>query len=101
MPVPERPEDADVEITASARAKEMTVRKAPNVRSRPVAEPDGETATGSDRENLPPQIRTGETYQHIRIDYRMAARATVDRSAAEGRADSGSRERAEDPDGRN
>ncbi|MFI0357045.1 hypothetical protein [Actinomadura sp. 9N407] len=70
---PERPERADVEITATARADELVFREAPEVDAAHRAEPEGESAAGSTRTNLPDQVRAGTTYRDVRIDFRVAA----------------------------
>jgi hypothetical protein len=90
VPRPRRPERADVEISASARARRLRVRKAPDVVERTVAEPGGETASGSDRENLPDEVQEGATYEDIRIDHRIASRLTgegADAGESEGAAE--------------
>jgi hypothetical protein len=74
VPRPEHPRDPDVEISASATARELRFRERPEVTVHAVAEPGGECASGSDRTNLPDQVAAGVTYRDIRIDFRVAAK---------------------------
>ena len=42
-------------------------------------EPGHESASGSDRTNLPERVEPGVTYRDVRVDYRLASRlASVD-----------------------
>ncbi|MGP4097482.1 hypothetical protein [Nonomuraea sp. KM90] len=76
MARPEHPRDPDVEISASATARELRFRTPPEVTVRAEAEPAGECAWGGDRTNLPERVEAGVTYRDIRIDFRVAARLT-------------------------
>ncbi|WP_186404286.1 hypothetical protein [[Actinomadura] parvosata] len=76
MPKPEHPTTPDVEITASAKARELRFHAPPQVSVHATAEPTGECAWGSDRTNLPDQVEPHVTYRDIHIDFRLAARLT-------------------------
>jgi hypothetical protein len=39
-------------------------------------EPGHESASGSDRTNLPARVESGVTYRNVRVDYRLASRLT-------------------------
>ncbi|MFG2074644.1 hypothetical protein [Nonomuraea maritima] len=71
----DRPESPDVEITASAGARELRFEEHPDVTVERTARPTGESASGSNRTNLPDEVTTHVTYQDIHIDFRVAARA--------------------------
>jgi hypothetical protein len=66
--------EPDVEISARARARELTFHETPEVSESARAEPGGESVVGGHRENLPARVETGVTYRDIRIDHRLAAR---------------------------
>jgi hypothetical protein len=74
MARPEHPQQPDVEISATAEAAELRFGERPEVRVRHWAEPAGESASGSDRTNLPDQVEANVTYRDIRIDFRVAAK---------------------------
>jgi hypothetical protein len=75
MPVgkPERPERADVEIGARVEAEELVFRREPWTRVVHWAGPEGESASGSDRVNLPERVEARVTYREVRVDWRVAA----------------------------
>jgi len=78
---PDRVEDADVEIGASVKAKRLRFREKPKTQVElhgELHEPEGdrelETASGSERQNLPDEIEPGVTYRDVRVRWRAAAR---------------------------
>jgi hypothetical protein len=78
---PDRLEDADVEIGAAVKAKKMRFKSRPetDVELRgEVREGDQrseiETASGSERRNLPEEVEPGVTYRDVRVRWRAAAR---------------------------
>ncbi len=78
---PDRVEDADVEIGASVKAKRLRFREKPKTRVElhgELHEPKGdgelETASGSERQNLPDEVEPGITYRDVRVHWRAAAR---------------------------
>lgn len=78
---PEQIENPDVEIGASVRAKRLRFRQRPetNVEFRgELREPDRhselESASGSERQNLPDEIEPGVTYRDVRVRWRAEAR---------------------------
>ncbi|MEW2359743.1 hypothetical protein [Spirillospora sp. NPDC029432] len=74
MVKPERPERPDVEITATVRAEELVFHEVPDVDVTHRAEPEGESASGSTRTNLPDQVEPGTVYRDVHIDFRVAAK---------------------------
>ena len=78
---PDRVEDADIEIGASVKAKRLRFREKPKAHVElhgVLHEPEGdgelETASGSQRQNLPDEVEPGVTYRDVRVRWRAAAR---------------------------
>ena len=71
---PERPRQPDIEFTASVKADELRFDEVPDTDVRFFGEPDHESASGSDRENLPEKVEPGVTYRDVKVDYRLATR---------------------------
>jgi hypothetical protein len=75
---------ADVSITARVTADSLRFEKVPNPRVEFTGRPRRETAWESERENLPPEVRPGETYRNIGITLRLrSVFADIDRIVAE------------------
>jgi hypothetical protein len=77
-------ESADISITATVRARELTFEVVPN----PTVEFPGthqrETVWDAVRENLPPAVQPGVTYRDIGIRLKIVSRfADIDRIVAE------------------
>jgi hypothetical protein len=53
---------------------ELRFEQPPETDIRFVGEPGHESASGSDRANLPEQVESGVTYRKVRVDYRLASR---------------------------
>lgn len=71
---PGRPRSPDIELTASVHADALRFVEPPETDVRFVGEPGRESASGSDRINLPEQVDPGTTYRNARVDYRLASR---------------------------
>jgi len=79
---PDRIEEPDVEIGARARARGLRFRSRPQthvelhgeVTERGRRREDVETASGSERENLPAEVEPGVTYRDVDIRWRATAR---------------------------
>jgi hypothetical protein len=78
---PDRIEDPDVEIGASVRAKRLRFREKPQTQVElhgELEEPEGqselETASGSERQNLPDEVEPGVDYRDVNVRWRAAAR---------------------------
>jgi hypothetical protein len=83
---PTRPRDADIELVASVEADELRFDEPPETEVRFFGEPGHESASGSDRTNLPEEVEPGVTYRNVRIDYRLATRLVEAPSRARKRA---------------
>ena len=64
------------------KADELRFDEVPDTDVRFFGEPEHESASGSDRENLPEKVEPGVTYRDVKVDYRLATRvrAADDRS---------------------
>ena len=71
---PSRPHSADIELLASVEADELRFDQPPETEVRFFGEPGHESASGSDRTNLPDKVEPGVTYRDVRVDYRLASR---------------------------
>jgi hypothetical protein len=70
----EPPDEPDVEISASVKARELTFNEPPRTRVETFAEPSGRSGTASSRRNLPGQVEAGVTYQDVEVDYKAGAK---------------------------
>jgi len=78
---PDRLEDPDVEIGAAVKAKRLRFKGKPETevdvhgevreRDRPIPV---ETASGSERHNLPEEVEPGVTYRDVRVSWHAAAK---------------------------
>jgi len=73
---PSRPHSADIEFTASLKADKLRFDESPETDVLFFGQPGHESASGSDRTNLPEKVEPGVTYRNVRIDYRLASRLT-------------------------
>ena len=79
------PDDPDVEIGASVRARRLRFRKKPQVdvktRGHVEVHPEladelnleGEGGSRAERENLPDEVEPGVTYRNVRVGWRAGA----------------------------
>ncbi|HEX7316430.1 MAG TPA: hypothetical protein VF297_21180 [Pyrinomonadaceae bacterium] len=75
---------ADLSITARVTADSLRFEKVPNPRVEFTGKQKRETAWESERENLPRQVRPGETYRNIGITLHIrSVFADIDRIVAE------------------
>jgi hypothetical protein len=71
---PSRPRSPDIEFAASVHADELRFVEPPETEVRFDGTPAHESASGSDRTNLPEQVEAGVTYRSVRVEYRLASR---------------------------
>jgi hypothetical protein len=86
-------DDADVEIGASVKAKRLRFREQPKTKVElhgEVREPEGggelQTASGSERRNLPEEVEPGVTYRDVRVRWRAAARLDAQKDSSKQRS---------------
>ena len=77
---PDRVENADVEIGAIVKVKQLRFRQKPKTHvelhgelHEPDAQGELETTSGSERKNLPDEVEPGVTYRDVRVRWRAAA----------------------------
>ena len=93
---PDRPENPDIEFTADVKASELRFEEVPETEVRFPGHPERESASGTDRENLPEEVEPGVTYRNPRVRLRIAT-ALADADLQNERRDHGL-ERPEDTD---
>jgi hypothetical protein len=70
---PRRPDNADITVTATVRARQLRFGEVPQTSTEFTGTPGHESASGSDRTNLPKRVAKDITYRHVRVDYWLAA----------------------------
>jgi hypothetical protein len=70
---PRRPENADITVTARVRARRLRFAEVPQVSTEFTETPGHESASGSDRANLPERVESDVTYHDVQVDYWLAA----------------------------
>lgn len=71
---PKRPASADITFTAEVRADQLMFGEAPQTHTEFTGVPAYQSASGSDRANLPQRVEKDVTYRHVRVDYWLAAK---------------------------
>jgi hypothetical protein len=69
---PRRPDNADITITARVRAKWLRFGEVPQISTEFTGTPGHESASGSDRVNLPERVAKDITYRHVQVNYWLA-----------------------------
>ena len=75
---PTRPESPDIEFTADVKARELRFERVPKTEVRFFGSPERESASGTDRENLPEEVEPGVTYRDPEVRLRIATALTGD-----------------------
>lgn len=70
---PRRPGNADITVNASVRARQLRFGEVPQSRTEFSGAPGHESASGSDRANLPERVEKDVTYRNVRVSYRLAS----------------------------
>jgi hypothetical protein len=70
---PGRPDNADITVTARVRARRLRFTEVPQTSTKFTGTPGHESASGSDRANLPERVERGVTYHDVWVDYWLAA----------------------------
>ena len=69
----DRPENPDIEFTADVKARELRFEEVPETEVRFTGHPERESASGTDRENLPDEVEPDVTYRDPRVRLRIAS----------------------------
>ena len=69
---PDKPVKPDIELTADVKARELRFEEVPETEVRFPGHPERESASGTDRENLPDEVEPGVTYRNPRVRLRIA-----------------------------
>lgn len=75
---PARSRSPDISLCARVDAKEMRFVEVPETKVEFFGGPGRESAHGSDPTNLPHEVREGESYRNVRVDYRLGSRILFD-----------------------
>ena len=70
---PDKPENPDIEFTADVKAKWLRFEEVPETEVRFSGHPERESASGTDRENLPHEVEPGVTYRDPKVRLRIAS----------------------------
>ena len=70
---PDKPENPDIEFTADVKAKWLRFEEVPETEVRFTGEPGHESASGTDRENLPDEVEPDVTYRDPKVRLRIAS----------------------------
>ncbi len=70
---PDEPRDADIEFTADVKAKRLRFERVPETEVRFRGHPGHESASGTDRENLPDEAEPNVTYEDPKVRLRIAS----------------------------
>ena len=70
---PKRLGNADITVNASVRARQLRFGELPQTRTEFSGTPGHESASGSDRVNLPQRVEKDVTYRHVQVYYRLAS----------------------------
>ena len=75
-------DEVEVEIGASASAREMTFKQQPRTHVESRIESAGRSRSTSSRRNLPDHVQAGETYHDVEVGYKVCPKPT-ERSAGQ------------------
>jgi hypothetical protein len=67
-------EVADVDVFTSVRARELRFGKVPETKLSFEGDPAERSSSETERENLPDEVKPGETYRDVRIGWRARSR---------------------------
>ena len=70
---PVRPRNPDIEFTANIKARELYFEEVPETEVTFEGHPRRESASGTDRENLPDEVERGVTYRDPEVRLRIAS----------------------------
>ena len=78
----DRIEQPDIELGAEVKAERLRFEEVPETDVTFHGEPDIESVSGSERENLPEKVESDKDYRDVRVRWRAAARLVEGRRRA-------------------
>ncbi len=66
-------ENPDIDFTAHVKARELRFEKVPETNVRFWGQPERDSVSGTERENLPEEVRPGVTYRDVSVQLRIAS----------------------------
>ncbi len=80
-PKDKRPATEDISITARVRAEEVRFKRRPDTETRFWGNRGLDTVSGTERENIPYEVRPGERYRDVRV--RLVISGALDADSGE------------------
>ncbi len=72
----DKPDNADIELTAKVKTRELYFEEVPETEVRFTGHPERESVSGTERENLPERVRPGIMYRNASVRLRIASKLT-------------------------
>ena len=69
----ETPENLDVDFAAAIKARELRFEEVPDTEVRFWGSNECDSVSGTERENLPEEVRRGVTYRNVSVRLRIAS----------------------------
>lgn len=69
---------AEIRFNSTVRAREIHFHEVPDTRVDFTGSPGHDSASGSERTNLPNPVRSGVTYHDVQVDYRIVSKLATD-----------------------
>jgi hypothetical protein len=66
--------EPDIDLGANVRADKLRFEREPEAEVGFSGDPDAETASDTERENIPEEVEPGVTYRDVRVRWRATAR---------------------------
>lgn len=73
----------DIEISARVKSRELRFEEVPETATRFWGDPERESVSGTERENLPDEVQSGVTYHNSSVRLRIASGLTQARTRRE------------------
>jgi hypothetical protein len=69
-------ENPDIDFTADVKARELRFDEVPETKVRFWGHPESNSVSGTERENLPEEVRRGAVYRDVSVRLRVASKLT-------------------------
>jgi hypothetical protein len=77
---PVAPENPDIDFTANVKARELYFEEVPETEVRFRGDPERDSVSSTERENLPEEVQRGVTYRNASVRFRIASKLIGDES---------------------